>query len=262
VTTSEADPGQIDGLWPDGVWPGGATALDDEALLARYSVADRSAPHVRVNFISSIDGASSSGGLSGALGVPADKRVFDLLRRLCDVVLVGAGTVRAEGYGPMVMDSEQVAWRRNAGLADHPVFAIVSGRLDLDPKSRIFTEAPVRAIVVTTSASSTEKRAALAEVADVIVCGDETLDAAAVIAALAVRGLPQVHCEGGPSLFGALSAAGAVDELCLTLSPALVGGDATRILTGGLPDDAPLKLSLAHVLRSSDALLLRYTLTR
>jgi riboflavin-specific deaminase-like protein len=256
VTTSETDAAQIDALWPDA-----HTALDDEALLARYSVADRSTPHVRVNFISSIDGAASSGGLSGALGVPADKRVFDLLRRLCDVVLVGAGTVRAEGYGPMVMDDDQVAWRRNAGLADHPVFAIVSGRLDLDPTSRIFSEAPVRAIVVTTSTSSPEKRAALNEVADVIVCGDDTLDAAAVIAELITRGLPQVHCEGGPSLFGALSAAGAVDELCLTLSPAVVGGDAGRILAGGLPGDAPLELSLAHVLRSSDALLLRYTLT-
>jgi riboflavin biosynthesis pyrimidine reductase len=157
-----------------------------------------------------------------------------------------------------------VAWRRAAGLADHPVFAIVSGRLDLDPHSRIFTEAPVRAIVITTALSSPGKREALAKVADVIVCGDEQLDSAAVIAELAARGLPQVHCEGGPSLFGSLSAAGMVDELCLTVSPSLVGGDAGRILTGELlapPNGAsPLGLSLAQVLRSSDALLLRYTL--
>jgi riboflavin biosynthesis pyrimidine reductase len=260
MQNSQNDAADTNSAQIDSLWPGPETALDDDAILARYSTADRATPRVRVNFISSLDGAASSGGLSGALGVPADKRVFDLLRRLCDVVLVGAGTVRAEGYGPMVMDDHQVAWRRSAGLADHPVFAIVSGRLDLDPTSRIFTDAPVRAIVITTGASSPVKRADLAKVADVIVCGDDTLDAAAVVAALAERGLPQVHCEGGPSLFGALSAAGIVNELCLTLSPSLVGGDAGRILAGGVPNDAPLGLSLAQVLRSRDALLLRYML--
>jgi riboflavin biosynthesis pyrimidine reductase len=251
--TEQNQSAQIDSLWPQP-----STALDDDALLARYAVADRAVPHVRVNFIASVDGAATSGGLSGALGVPADKRVFDLLRRLCDVVLVGAGTVRTEGYGPMVMDEAQVAWRRAAGLADHPVFAIVSGRLDLDPASRIFTDAPVRAIVITTGASSADKRAELARVAYVIVCGDTELDAAGVIAALVDRGLPQAHCEGGPSLFGALAAAGAVNELCLTVSPTLVGGDASRILTGSLPKETPVALSLEHVLHAGDALLLRY----
>ncbi|PRY67181.1 riboflavin biosynthesis pyrimidine reductase [Glaciihabitans tibetensis] len=252
---NQPDPAQIDSLWPT---PG--TAITDDVLLSRYAVPDRSHPTTRVNFISSVDGAATSAGLSGALGVPADKRLFDLLRRLCDVVLVGAGTVRAEGYGPMVMDEQQVAWRRSAGLADHPVFAIVSGRLDLDPASRIFTEAPVRPIVITTGSSDAAARRALDAVADVLVCGDDELDARAVRAALTAHGLPQVHCEGGPRLFGALAAGGVVDEVCLTLSPMLVSGDAGRILGGALPGDAPLPLRLAQVLRSRDALLLRYLL--
>jgi riboflavin biosynthesis pyrimidine reductase len=76
--------------------------------------------------------------------------VFDLLRELCDVVIVGAGTVRGEGYGPMVLPPPSVDQRASGEAAAHPVFAIVSNRLDLDPSSRIFTEAPVRPIVVTT----------------------------------------------------------------------------------------------------------------
>ncbi|WP_307852627.1 pyrimidine reductase family protein [Glaciihabitans sp. dw_435] len=241
----------------DELWPTPGLDLTDDALLAVYSRHGRQVPWTRVNFIQSVDGAATSGGLSGALGVPADKRVFDLLRRLADVVLVGAGTVRAEGYGPMRLDAPAVAWRRATGLSDHPVFAIVSGRLDLDPASPIFADAPVRPLVVTTGSSPLAKRRSLAEVADVLVCGEDELDIASLRAQLTARGLLQVHCEGGPSLFGSLAAAGAVDELCLTVSPQLVAGDAGRIASGAL--GAPVALALGSVLRSGSALLLRYT---
>ncbi|MGH1525937.1 dihydrofolate reductase family protein [Leifsonia sp. L25] len=95
-------------------------------------------PWLRVNFVSSIDGAATRQGLSGGLSDDADHRVFDILRRLCDVVLVGAGTVRAEGYGPMRVDEASQRARRDAGMTAHPVFAIVSASLDLDPASPIF----------------------------------------------------------------------------------------------------------------------------
>lgn len=262
MPSAETNPAETNTAQVDALWPDPHTDLTDDAILARYTAPDRSTPRLRVNFISSVDGAATAGGLSGALGVPADKRVFDLLRRLCDVIVVGAGTVRAEGYGPMVMDEQQVQWRRHAGLAEHPVFAMVSGRLDLDPGHRIFTEAPVRPIVITTGASPADRREALGQVADVLVCGDDSLDPVAVLDALTARGLTQVHCEGGPSLFGAFASAGMVDELCLTLSPQLVGGDAGRILAGDLPEGAPRGLTLANVLRSTDALLLRYTRAR
>lgn len=240
----------------DCLWPAPATDLTDAQLLERFTREDRAAAWLRVNFISSIDGAATSGGLSGALGMPADHRVFNLLRRLTDVVLVGAGTVRAEGYGPMRVGDADAAWRTSAGLPEHPVFAIVSGRLDLDPASSIFTDAPARPIVITTGNAPSDARAALARVADVLVCGDTGLDVHTMRAQLADRGLTQIHCEGGPSLFGALTAAGAVDELCLTMSPRLEAGDSGRINTGPTPE--PLAMELAHVLRSNDALLLRY----
>jgi riboflavin-specific deaminase-like protein len=242
----------IDRAWP----PSPAVRLDDEPLTACYAVADRSRQSVRLNFVSSIDGAATAGGLSAGLSSPADKRVFDILRRLCDVVLVGAGTVRAEGYGSMRLDQAAVQWRRANGLADHPVFAIVSGTLGLDPRSAVFTEAPVRATVVTVGASPREKREAFSRVADVVVCGQERLDAKLMLAEFARRGLRQVLCEGGPTLFGALLEADCVDELCLTISPRLEAGKAPRIAAGALPEARRMRLH--HALVSGSTLLLRY----
>jgi riboflavin biosynthesis pyrimidine reductase len=241
----------------DSLWPAFGSDLDDDALAAAIEREQRQKPWLRVNFISSVDGAATHDGLSGGLGGEADKRLFDVLRRLCDVVLVGAGTVRAEGYGPMRLDDPAVSWREAHGLAPHPVFAIVSGSLELDPASRIFTEAPVRPVVVTTASSPASHRDALAQVADVLLCGEDELDASAAVAALTERGLAQVLCEGGPSLFGSLLAADVVDELCLTLSPQLEAGDARRIAKGELPESRAL--ALASVLRSEETLLLRYT---
>lgn len=231
-------------------------ALSDDDLAALYD-APRRTPWLRVNFVSSADGAATVQGLSAGLGDDADHRVFDLLRRFCDVVVVGAGTVRAEGYGPMRVDRASQRARAAAGLGEQPVFAVVSAGLDLDPADPLFADAPVRPIVVTAETAAPEKRAALVAVADVLVCGVDRVDPAAMVAALAERGLTRIHCEGGPHLFGDLVATGAVDELCLTLSPLLVAGTASRIATGAAPE-VPVELELAHVLRSGDTLLLRY----
>ncbi len=238
--------------WP----PDAVSPLDDEQLAACYAVDDRSRRSLRLNFVTSIDGAATAQGLTAGLSSPADKRVFDLLRRLCDVVLVGAGTVRAEGYGAMRLDGAAVRWRRANGLSDQPVFAIVSGRLDLEPGSAVFTEAPVRAMVVTVGASAQPKKEAFSRVADILVCGEEKLDPKAMLIELARRGLRQVLCEGGPTLFGALLEADCVDELCLTVSPVLEAGKAPRIAAGALPDARRMRLH--HALVSGSILLLRY----
>jgi len=241
-------------------WPAAAaTALDDSELTHRYA-AGRAARSVRMNFVSSIDGAATAGGLSAGLSSPADKRVFDILRRLCDVVMVGAGTVRAEGYGAMRLDRASVEWRRANGLADHPVFAIVSGALNLDPGSVVFSEAPVRAIVVTVEASASAKKQAFSRVADVLVCGKEKLDARVMLDQLAKRGLRQVLCEGGPTLFGTLLEADCVDELCLTVSPQVVAGTAPRIAVGILQQSR--RMALQHALVAGSTLLLRYVRMR
>jgi riboflavin biosynthesis pyrimidine reductase len=237
--------------------PGLAGALDDIAIGDHYSAGVRS-PWLRVNFVSSIDGAATVDGKSGGLGGEADRRVFDILRTLCDVVVVAAGTVKAEGYGAMVLDAASVGARVSAGLKPQPTFAIVSGSLDLDPTSEVFTKAPVRPLVFTSRSAPPNE--ALAKVADIVVCGSKSVDPALMVSTLAERGLTRIHCEGGPSLFGSLLAADVVDELCLTVSPLIAGGDSGRITKGTRPN--PRAMSLAGILHSGDSLLLRYLRNR
>jgi riboflavin biosynthesis pyrimidine reductase len=244
----------------DAVWPEPADELDDDAVLARYPVpAGRT--WLRMNFVESLDGAATRDARSGGLGGGGDQRLFGLLRRLADVVLVGAGTARAEGYAAMRLGDTSAAWRIDRGEPAHPVLALVSGRLDLDPASEMFTDAPVRPIVYTVPGAPAERRAALAAVADVVDAAspddDALVDPARVRDDLAGRGLRRIHAEGGPSLFGDAIVAGVVDELCLTLAPTLEAGDAGRIAHGATA--APTGMALAGILRSGDELLLRYT---
>nr|RZI34125.1 hypothetical protein BJQ95_03589 [Cryobacterium sp. SO1] len=138
--------------------------------------------------------------------------------------------------------------------------AIVSGRLDLDPALPVFTDAATRPILITHAQAPADRRAALAVVADVLVCGEASVDHALMVRTLTGLGYPQVLCEGGPSLFGSLLAADAVDELCLTLAPLLESGRAPRI--AGAPDASPRRMRLAHALPAGDTLLLRYLRAR
>ena len=240
---------------------GPETELSDEQLMAAY-VWDDSAvptrrPFFRFNFVASADGAAALDGRSGGLGDGADHRVFELLRQTADVILVGAGTVRAEGYSGELLAPAGQLWRAGRGMASHPGLAIVSGSLDLDPDSALFREAPVRPLLLTAAAAPAERRTALAGVADVVVAGERTVEPEQAARVLAGRGFHRVLCEGGPQLFGSFQAAGMVDELCLTVSPLLTPGTAPRI-TGGTPEIAPHRLNLVHVLRGGDTLLLRY----
>lgn len=241
---------RIDRLWPDP-----AEELGDEQLLAAYAFPE-DRPWLRMNFVTSLDGAATRSGRSGGLGDAADRRVFELLRRPAHAVLVAAGTARLEGYAAMRVDAASAAWRAERGLPPHPVFVLVTRRLDLDPASPIFGDAPVRPIVYTVARAPESRRTALADVADVVEAGEHEVDFARLRSDLAARGLTRVHSEGGPSLFGSMLAAGAVDELCLTLAPSLEAGGAPRIAAS--PEAAPTGMRLASVLRAGDELLLRY----
>lgn len=239
------------------VLPPSIADLSDDDLLELYT-ADAGGPWLRVNFVATLDGSASTAGVSGSLGGADDLRVFDLLRRVADVVLVAAGTVRDEGYGPMVLHDTDVAWRRAHGMPDHPVFAIVTGSLSLDPGSRVFTAAPVRPVVLTSAtAAASSKALALAEVADVVPCSaddPDSVDAGRIRGVLADRGLGTIHCEGGPSFLGALIAADAVDELTLTIDPSLEGGEGPRIARGSSPELR--RMRPAHVLLGAGGVLL------
>lgn len=239
----------------DRLWPEPHVGLDDDALLATYAFPE-GRTWLRVNFISSLDGAATREGLTGQLGDAADLRVFDLLRQPADVVLVAAGTVRNEGYGAMRLPERAARWRLAHGLPPQPVFALVSHSLQLDTTSSVFVNAPVRPIVYTVEAAPSARRVALSEVADVVAVGEADVDLVRMRDDLAARGLHRIHSEGGPRLFGSLLAAGAVDELCLTLAPTVDGGDATRIAHGDRV--APTGMELVAVLRAGSELLLRY----
>lgn len=227
-------PSDVGRLWPDPrpADVGRLSGLDDADLLSAYAMPD--APCLRVNFVASADGAVTVDGRSGALGGAADKRIFDLLRVPCDAVMVGAGTLRAEGYGPMVVDEAHRVLRRRAGRAEQPVLVVVSGALDVDPDHPMFRDAPVPPWVVTHGGSPAQRRAALGDVATVLVSGESVVDIRAALASLAEAGLRHVLCEGGPHLFGALAAANAVDEFCLTIAPKLAGAGAGRVIAGPL----------------------------
>ncbi|MHA7143114.1 pyrimidine reductase family protein [Arthrobacter sp. TmT3-37] len=232
--------------------------VDDAALHRVYAYPAVDRPYVRFNFVAAADGAATSGGLSAGLGNDGDQRIFTVLRRLADVVLVGAGTVRAEGYEGDLVDGDARAWRAARGLAGHPAIAVISGSLDLDPSSGFFRNAPVRPLVLTSRDAPAGRRAALGDVADVVDCGSDTVEARSVLAELGRRGLGKVLCEGGPAVLGSFTRADAVDELCLSISPLLAGGDGPRISAGDSPDGA-VALVLSSLLTEDSAL---YTLYR
>jgi riboflavin biosynthesis pyrimidine reductase len=216
---------------------------------------------VRVNFIAAADGAVSVDGVSRGLQTPGDNTVFAALRDLADVVLAGSGTAVAEGYGAVHPSGARLAARRAYGLADVLPVAVSSRSLHLDPAAALFTGADPagRTIVLTCTAADAGRRAALAEVADVVDCGTDVVEPARARAALAERGLTRVLCEGGPTLFAQWAAAGAADELCLSLSPRLGGPGAGRI-TAGDHWDSPVPLTLTGLLEEDGALFLRYRL--
>jgi riboflavin biosynthesis pyrimidine reductase len=235
-----------------------AAELTETELIEAYQVDDRAVPHLRMNFVTSLDGAVAVDGRSKGLSSKEDQAMLARLRMLSDVVLVGAGTVRVEAYNPLRLAAERREWRRSRGLSDNPVLALVSARLDLDPADRYLAEAPVRPLVITHAAAPPDRRAALAEVADVLVCGDTEVEAAEALAKLAARGLPQVLCEGGPHLFGSLTAADLVDELCLSLSPLLTGPGSGRITAGPVTTTARRLVPRSVLAADDGTLFLRY----
>ena len=217
---------------------------------------------VRANFVASADGAAHASGVSKGLQTPGDNTVFAALRDLADVVLVGSGTAVAEKYGPVTFSARRAALRREYGLRATVPVAVISRTLRLDPGSALFTDADPssRTIVLTCGAADADTARTLGRVADVVTCGDDTVDSGLARAALHERGLTRILSEGGPSVFNDLASAGVVDELCLSVSPLLVGGGPGRII-GGPEWPEPAGLTLVGLLEEDGALFHRYAVT-
>ena len=217
-------------------------------------------PGLRLNMVASLDGAIAVDGRSGGLGGDADLRVFRTLRSLADVVMVGAGTVRAERYGPPRLPEDLIAARLARGQGRLPRIAVVSRSLDLDWGSRLFAEADpdARPLVVTCAAAPPDGLARADGVAEIVVAGGVSVDSSAALAELGARGVGSVLCEGGPRLNAALAQAGVLDELCLTISPLLVGVAARHMLDGPEPAPGGLPMRLHAVYEDEGFLFLRH----
>ena len=239
--------------------PEPAGEIDDAELERLYDYPESlAAPWIQVNFVTSTDGASTVDDRSDGLSSPADKKIFAMARDLADVVLVGAGTVRIEGYRGVKRTEVRAERRARLGRSELPPIAVVTRRCSIGPDSPLITDTVIAPIVLTCAAAPEDRRAALRSAgADVVIAGDTTVDLAHAVSALAERGLLRINCEGGPQLFGELIATDLVDQLCLTVAPLLVGGDAGRIANGPLPP-APQLRNLASILTEDGFLMLRY----
>jgi riboflavin biosynthesis pyrimidine reductase len=235
-------------------------------------------PTVIANFVETLDGVvaldpdgrTGSGAVSGFS--PIDRFVMALLRAMSDVILVGAGTVRASrgtGWTASRVDPGSAAiWRelrRQLGLAPEPTLVIVTANGHLDPAHPAFAAAAQPIVIVAPDATARALRAAgFPAGVSIEAAGDgDSVPADALIMLTARLDARIVLTEGGPRLLAGLAAAGALDELFLTLAPQLVGRspDTHRLgLVEGIPlwPDNARWAGLASVRRAGDHLFLRY----
>jgi len=249
--------------------PAGKPATVAE-IIAELGLWERAAaaaerPRVMLNMVSSADGSATVGGRSGPLSSRADRELFHGLRLPVDAVLAGAGTVRAERYGRIIPQQQRRALRLQRGRSEEPLACIVSRSLALDADIPLLSEPAARVVVLT--AAERQLSAGVAQIDYVRAARDGALDLSAALQELYRRfDVRTLLCEGGPHLASQLLAAGLVDELVLSLSPTLAGGEdhsgqVLPILAG--PElDPPLQLELLGALHSDSQLFLRYGVAR
>jgi riboflavin biosynthesis pyrimidine reductase len=230
--------------------PAPGTVLDDAGLREVYAAPPGRA-WLRVNFVSTLDGAvTGADGRSGSINTPADFRVFQLLRELADVVVVGAGTVRVEGYPALRHESD-----------DAPALAVVSNSGEVPP-SIAETATPGSALLVTRGHADPDAlgraREALGD-ANVVIAGEDHVDLVMARKALEDRGFRHILSEGGPTLFGSMLEAGIVDEVDLTWAPTMVGGTHPRIVRAG---DLELDLTPIALVEEGGSVIGRWRVAR
>lgn len=238
------------------LFPNFAPVVDPTEVYADLpSTAGR--PSVRLNMIVSVDGGTSWNGVSGGLGGPADKALFGVMRGLTDIVFVASGTMRAENYGPAQLPEDVQNARRSRGQRPVPPIAVVSRQCLFDWDAPFFSEAAERPLIITVSSADAANRARAAEVADIVVAGDDLVDLTRAVKILGERGAQHILAEGGPTLNGELARARLLDELCVSLSPLLASGDAKRFISGSTLDELA-HLRLRSICEEDGYLFLRY----
>lgn len=260
-TEGERGTGGVTGAFGAGGAGDREWSLDELAAAYAYpgSAAAAGVPWLRGNMVSTLDGAAHHEGRSAGISGEADMRIFGTLRALADAVVVGAETVRQEGYRPARTRTEFAAARAAAGQGPAPVIAIVTASLDLDFTLPLFTSPLVPTLILTGAAAAPDRVAAAEKAgARVVIAGDGAgVDPARAVRALAGLGHTRLLTEGGPRLLGQMISAGVLDELCLTLSPLLVSGGAQRI-SGGPAVSVPQRFELVSLLEEAGFLFGRY----
>ena len=222
------------------LWPEPNPSVD---IAARLAADDRPKPLGRpwltLVMITTIDGAISINGLSGGLGSPDDQKRFISARRQSDGIIVGATTVTAEDYQPTVT----------------PI-AVITGSLSPDPSARLFSDPSNQPLLYTTGQAARSRGPDFDGIAEVIALGD-SVDPARVLADLGSRGMHRVVLEGGPTLNSLFLRADLVDEMLISYSPLIAGGDASR-LTNGPDMDGERRFAVDRVLLADDLIFARY----
>jgi 5-amino-6-(5-phosphoribosylamino)uracil reductase len=234
----------------------GGVPADDDQLYRLYAYPESDTSVVRGNAIASLDGGATTAGTSGGLGGSGDRQLFAVQRELADVIVVGAGTARAENYSGARMTAAQRQRRQRRGQHEVPPIALVTRSGVLEHDLPVLTQTEVPPLVLTCAANADRARARLGSAAQVIACSStdaRSVDLSVALAQLADRGLRRVLNEGGPSLLGAFVAANLLDEICLTSAPLLVGGGAVRITAGDA--DVLVRMRRAHVIADNDGYL-------
>lgn len=202
--------------------------LSDDDLPDLYDEPD--GPWLRAGLVASLDGAVTIDGSSRPLSGEADMAVFRALRTVADAVLIGAGTARAEDYGPVPHGTVARSWRARHGRSPQALLVVVT-------RSGQLPERALSGPLLVIAPDSADVPAGV----EVLRAGATGVDLPNAIAQLHARGLSRLLCEGGPSLLRDLLTGGLVDELCLTCVPALLGSGPR--LVDGLACPVPLELT-------------------
>jgi riboflavin-specific deaminase-like protein len=226
-------------------------------LLAGIGFHDRAPaerPYLFMNFVATVDGRAAVEGRTQALGSEADLDMLLSLRAAADAVLIGSGTVRAEGYARLVRSAQRRAARTAAGLAEDPVAVLISRSLDLPWERAGLFKAPEQPVIVYTSSDKDPPPVA----APLEIVRLEEATPGTALADLRRRGVRALLSEGGPRLHRSLLAAGLVDELFLTITPLLTGDELQPTIVAGGKLMEPLSLELVWLLGSGPELFARY----
>lgn len=217
--------------------------------------------HVSVNMAMSLDGRITTRRRERmTLGSKHDRRLMDELRAEADAVIVGAGTVRHDGF-PIVVRNEDILQKAAARRPDpHPVNVILSRTLDIPTARPIFLRKETEKVIFTTSEAPASRVRRLSKVAEVVVLKRRTLSPSVVLEHLRRRGMERVLLEGGGEVHFAFAREHVVDEIYITLTPRLIGGQgAPTILDGrGFLKKDHIRLKLVSCTQVSHEVFLRY----